>query len=204
MNRRGFLAGVAAVGVSVSSLLLTRTPRSGEVSPKESRGITDAPRRGRGTVRAVGAEGGTGSSYGGPQVVTPDTWVRPSQASFAFPTPRDPEEAARWIWRAYSLRKPNDYDTAEQFQEAILAEWARKRPVYVWRARASSGLEHVYVLPARVVIAHPPFLPDYPNGYYRLDPTWEADDCRSCVPPTAFFRILPAEEVDTYSPPTPV
>ena len=116
---------------------------------------------------------------------------------------REPGIAALRIWEGYGLQRPNDYDTVERFREAILYEWGRNRPAYVWRTSESTGRGalQVYVLPARFVIAHPPFLPDYPNGYYRIDPACEWDDARACIPPSAFFRILPAETVDEYPPP---
>jgi len=138
-----------------------------------------------------------------PRTTTPETWARPVQPpALLVAKPRDQEEAARWICDGYRLKHPNEYDAPDRFRAALLAEWQRNRPAYVWRTYGRSGVEQVYILPARFMIAHPPFLPDYPNGYYRLDQACEADDAQSCVPPTAFFRIIPAEEVDTYQPPT--
>jgi len=75
----------------------------------------------------------------------------------------------------------------------------------VWRTYGSARLEgrHVYVLPARFVIAHPPFLPDFPNGYYRIDPTMDVDDAAASIHPSVFIRVLPAQAVDVYPPPSP-
>jgi len=51
--------------------------------------------------------------------------------------------------------------------------------------------------------AHPPFLPDFPNGYYRIDPTMDVDDAAASIHPSVFIRVLPAQAVDVYPPPSP-
>ena len=130
-----------------------------------------------------------------------ETWTPRKQfvpSTLAVSTP-DPAKLAWAIWGGYGLSAPNNYDTDETFCEAILADWERRRSAYVWRYASSSGPQ-VYVLPARFVFAHPPFLPDFPAGYYRLDPACEVDNSRSCIPPNAFYRILPRESVDEYPP----
>jgi len=72
----------------------------------------------------------------------------------------DRGEVAHRIWLGYGLDKPNNYDTSAAFCQALLRDWEHNRPAYVWRTYGSARLEgrHVYVLPARFVIAHPPFL----------------------------------------------
>jgi hypothetical protein len=97
------------------------------------------------------------------------------------------------------LAAPNYYDTIDVFCDALLADWQRNRSAYVWRYLSRSG-NQVYVLPGRFVLMHPPFLPDFPSGYYWLDPNCEPDEGQSCIHPNAFFRILPAESVDEYAP----
>ncbi|HWO00985.1 MAG TPA: hypothetical protein VNS63_17120 [Blastocatellia bacterium] len=141
------------------------------------------------------------SSQPGPEATAPESWPRPARlSSFSlFPT-ADRGMAARWVWEGYGLERPNQYDTVHAFCQALVREWERYRSAYVWRT-AIGGTRDVWVLPARFVIAHPPYRPDFPNGYYWIDPSLEADDAVSSIHPGAFFRILPAETVDEYPPP---
>ena len=201
MNRRGFMAGLATLGVTVSSYLFIKSER-GAVLASDTQ--PTPPLASGGTIAgdAVGREIGRSPRA---HLTPAETWTRPVRPpSLVVTTSRDREEAARWIWEAYRLREPNNYDTPEQFHQEIPSDWQRKRSAYVWRTYGASGAEQVYVLPSRFVLAHPPFLPNYPNGFYRLDPACETDDAQSCIPPTAFFRILPAEEIDIYQPPSAV
>lgn len=141
------------------------------------------------------------SSQAGPEATAPESWPRPARpSSFSLFQTADRGVAARWVWEGYGLERPNQYDTADTFCRALVREWACNRSAYVWRT-ASGGARDVWVLPARFVIAHPPFLPDFPNGYYRIDPSLEADDAVSSIHPGALFRALPAETVDEYPPP---
>lgn len=126
-----------------------------------------------------------------------DTWQPSGRARSVFGSERP--KLARAIWDAYGLTSPNSYDTVDAFCAAILADWSRERSAYVWRYASTAG-HQVYVLPSRFTLAHPPFLPDFPEGYYRLDPACEVDDAKSCIHPMAFFRILPGESVDEYAP----
>ena len=70
-------------------------------------------------------------------------------------------------------------------------------------ARGRTGWAPRYLLPARFVIEHPPFLPDFPNGYYRIDPTLDVDDAPASIHPSVFTRVLPAQTVDVYPRPSP-
>ena len=136
-----------------------------------------------------------------PEATGPESWPRPARLSSISPSPTaDRELEARRIWEGYGLERPNRHDSADAFCQALLREWERYRPAYVWRT-ISGGTRDVWVLPAPFVIAHPPFLPDFPNGYYRIDPSLEADDAISSINPDAFFRLIPAETIDEY--PTP-
>jgi hypothetical protein len=140
------------------------------------------------------------SSKAGPEATAPESWPRPARlSSFSLSPTADRAVAARWVWEGYGLERPNQQDSADSFCQALVREWERNRPAYVWRT-VSGGAHDVWVLPARFVIAHPPFLTDFPNGYYRIDPSLEADDAVSSIHPGAFFRILPAETVDEYPP----
>ncbi|HEY3104271.1 MAG TPA: hypothetical protein VGJ69_11805 [Pyrinomonadaceae bacterium] len=134
-----------------------------------------------------------------PQDPTLETWARPRRRPPLLVDAADTKKLARQIWESYGLASPNHYDTEEAFCSAILSDWARNRSAYVWRYASTSGSQ-VYVLPGRFVLKHPAFLPDFPEGYYRLDPACEADDAQSCIHPSAFFRILSAESVDEYAP----
>ncbi len=128
-----------------------------------------------------------------------ETWTRPQRGRPLLAANTSVAKLARAIWDSYALVRPNHYDTVDVFCEAIVADWARQRSAYVWRYASSLGPQ-VYVLPARFVLAHPPFLPDFPEGYYRLDPAFEAEDAKSCIHPSAFFRILTHESVDKFAP----
>ena len=134
-----------------------------------------------------------------PQDPTLETWRPRRRQPLLAPGSADTKKVARQIWDGYGLALPNHYDTVEAFCNAVLSDWERNRSAYVWRYASTSG-NQVYVLPARFVLTHPSFLPDFPEGYYRLDPDCEADDAQSCIHPSAFFRILPGESVDEYPP----
>lgn len=135
-----------------------------------------------------------------PPEATPATWPRPRRPRpLLAPAGSDTAKLARQIWDGYGLARPNHYDTVEAFCDAILSAWKRNRPAYVWRYASADG-NQVYLLPERFVLKHPPFRPSFPRGYYRLDPACEADDAQSCIHPSAFSRILPAESIDEYPP----
>jgi hypothetical protein len=144
-------------------------------------------------ARKAGAQGV------GAEVGSLDTW-RPRGAS-ARRTAGRPDRAklVRQIWESYGLAEPNYYDTVEVFCSAMLADWQREQSTYVWRYASLAG-NQVYVLPRRFLLMQPAFLPDFPTGYYWLDPACEPDEGASCIHPNAFFRILPAESVDEYAP----
>jgi hypothetical protein len=139
------------------------------------------------------------AQVGVPQDPTLETWARPRRRPPLLVGAADTKKLARQVWDGYGLALPNHYDTVEAFCSAILSDWARNRPAYVWRYASAYGYQ-VYVLPARFVLTYPAFLPEFPEGYYRLDPACEADDAQSCIHPSVFFRILSAESVDEYSP----
>jgi hypothetical protein len=159
------------------------------------------------TTMLAGGGGLFGATVGGgkaaaqdvPRDLTLETWTRSRRSRPVFAVNADRAKIVREIWNGYGLAAPNQYDKVETFCNAILADWARDRAAYVWRYASTSGRQ-VYVLPSRFLLAHPPFLPDFPDGYYRLDPTCEADDATSCIHPKAFFQILPGESVDEYAP----
>lgn len=170
MERRRFLTALTAASGAASSLFA-----------------------GRAEARA--------SCKANPEATAPESWPRPARlSSFSLSPSVDREVEARWVWEGYGLERPNRHDSADTFCHALVREWERYRPAYVWRT-ISGGARDVWILPAQFVIAHPPFLPDFPNGYYRIDPSLEADDAVSSIHPDAFFRIIPAETVDEYPPP---
>ena len=171
MERRGFLSGLGVVGAGVFSLFFNRV--AGRAST-----LTSA-------ANAL------------------DTWDPPSPLRSSLLAAGSHLEASSRIWQRYELEKPNKEDTAEAFCRALLHDWEHDRPAYVWRTygAARRDARHVYVLPARFVIAHPAFLPDFPNGFYRIDPTLDADEAPVSIHPSVFTRILPAEAVDVYPPP---
>jgi len=140
-----------------------------------------------------------GAQVIGPETGTLETWQPRRAPARGMPGPPDHAKLVRQIWKSYGLPSPNYYDRIDVFCDALLADWQRIRPAYVWRYASTSG-NQVYVLPGRFVLTHPAFLPDFPTGYYWLDPACEPDEAASCIHPSAFFRILPAESVDEYAP----
>jgi hypothetical protein len=139
-----------------------------------------------------------GAQVIGPENGTLNTW-QPRLAPARGMPGADHAKLVRRIWKSYGLAAPNHYDTIDVFCDAVLADWQRQRSAFVWRYASTYG-NQVYVLPGRFVLMHPPFMPDFPKGYYWLDPTCEPDEAPSCIHPSAFFRILPAESVDEYTP----
>lgn len=140
-----------------------------------------------------------GAQVIGPETGTLQTWQPRRAPARGTPGSPDRRKLVRQIWESYGLASPNYYDTIDVFCDALLADWQRNRSAYVWRYASTSG-NQVYVLPGRFVLTHPPFLPDFPTGYYCLDPACEPDEAPSCIHPSAFFRILPAASVDEYAP----
>jgi len=134
----------------------------------------------------------------GPEPGPLETWQRRAPARRTVGPP-DRTKLVRQIWDSYGLASPNYYDTVNVFCDAMLGDWQRDRSSYIWRYASTSG-NQVYVLPQRFVLMQPAFLPDFPTGYFWLDPACEPDEAPSCIHPNAFFRVLPAESVDEYAP----
>ena len=110
-----------------------------------------------------------GAQVIGPQTGTLETWHprrAPARDTLGL---ADRTKLVREIWDSYGLASPNYNDTIDMFCDAMMADWQRDRFAYVWRYASTSG-NQVYVLPGRFVMKHPGFMPDFPAGYYWLDP----------------------------------
>jgi hypothetical protein len=160
------------------------------------------------STTALAAVAGLGSALSGRPVsaqaasdVPPlEPWRLRRKVAHGLTGPVDHAKLVRQIWDGYGLAAPNYYDSVEVFCGAILADWQRQRSAYVLRYASATSGNQVYVLPQRFLLSHPAFLPDFPNGYYWIDPACEPGEAPSCVHPGAFFRILPAESIDEYRP----